>query len=244
VLRDTRFDHLAHGDELRRRLAVKNKHNALTASLHLLVRWFHFFVFALITMVAVELYQTIGVPAFALAGLLTLVFTVVYFTLVERAVIRIRPVKPLYCSIYEADFWGHERFWKLTSHQYMQAFNGTPFKTMVWRLLGVRIGRRVFDDGCSITERTLVSIGDGCTLNAGTIIQCHSQEDGAFKSDHATIGAGVTLGVNTLVHYGTTIGDQAQLAADTFLMKGEEVPPHARWGGNPAREDTAVARVL
>ncbi|MET7714443.1 Pls/PosA family non-ribosomal peptide synthetase [Streptomyces sp. NPDC005407] len=244
VLRDTRFDHLAHGDELRRRLAAKNRHNALTAGLHLVVRWFHFFVLALITMAAVELYQSIGVPAFALAGLLTLLFTVVYFTLVERAVTRIRPVKPLYCSIYEPDFWGHERFWKLTSHQYMQAFNGTPFKTMVWRLLGVRIGRRVFDDGCSITERTLVSIGDGCTLNAGTIIQCHSQEDGAFKSDRATIGAGVTLGVNAFVHYGTTLGDQAQLAADSFLMKGEEVPPHARWGGNPAREDTALARVL
>ena len=25
---------------------------------------------------------------------------------------------------------------------------GTPFKNLVWRLLGVRIGRRVFDDGC------------------------------------------------------------------------------------------------
>jgi hypothetical protein len=26
------------------------------------------------------------------------------------------------------------------------------------------------------------------------------------------------------------------LAPDSFLMKGEEVPPHTRWGGNPARE--------
>ncbi|MFI2352384.1 Pls/PosA family non-ribosomal peptide synthetase [Streptomyces sp. NPDC019443] len=241
VLRDTQFDHLAHGDELRRRLAAKNKHNAVTASLHLLARWFHFFVLALIAMAAVELYQTIGLLAFALAGLLTWIFTIVYFTLVERAVTRIHPVKPLYCSIYEPDFWAHERFWKLTSHQYMQAFNGTPFKTMVWRLLGVRIGRRVFDDGCSITERTLTSIGDGCTLNAGTVIQCHSQEDGAFKSDHAAIGAGVTLGVNAFVHYGTTIGDQAQLAADTFLMKGEEVTERARWAGNPATETGVVS---
>jgi hypothetical protein len=33
-----------------------------------------------------------------------------------------------------------------------------------------------------------------------------------------------------------TIGDGAVLAPDSFLMKGEEVPPHTRWGGNPARE--------
>jgi hypothetical protein len=32
------------------------------------------------------------------------------------------------------------------------------------------------------------------------------------------------------------MGEGAVLAADSFLMKGEEVPAGARWGGNPARE--------
>ncbi|MHB9855939.1 Pls/PosA family non-ribosomal peptide synthetase [Streptomyces krungchingensis] len=243
VMRDARFDHLAHGDELRRRLARKNRHNTVTASMHLLVRWFHFFVLTLITMTAVELYHSIGVASFVLASLLTWVFTIVYFTLVERIVIHVQPVKPLYCSIYDPDFWRHERFWKLSSHQYMHAFNGTPFKPLVWRLLGVRMGHRVFDDGCILTERTLVRIGDDCTLNLNAVIQCHSQEDGAFKCDRVSIGAGVTLGVNTLVHYGTTIGDRAWLDADTFLMKGEEVPPRARWEGNPAREAAAAGKL-
>ncbi|MEV6654709.1 Pls/PosA family non-ribosomal peptide synthetase [Streptomyces sp. NPDC051219] len=243
VMRDNKFAHLAEGDELRRRLAAKNKHNALTATLYLLMRWFHFFVVALIAMAAVHLYPTTGVPAIALASLPTLVFTVVFYALVERVVTSLQPVKPLYCSIYESSFWRHERFWKLTTHRYMQLFNGTPFKSVVWRLLGVRIGRRVFDDGLSLVERTLVAIGDGCTFNAGTIIQCHSQEDGAFKCDRATVGAGVTLGVGAFVHYGTTIGDHAQLAADSFLMKGEEVPAQAPWGGNPAREMQGRSRL-
>jgi len=87
-----------------------------------------------------------------------------------------------------------------------------------------------------LTERTLVTIGDDATLNAGSKVQCHSQEDGTFKSDRVTIGAGCTLGVGAFVHYGVTMGDGAVLAPDSFLMKGEEVPPHARWGGNPAVE--------
>ena len=89
-------------------------------------------------------------------------------------------------------------------------FVGTPFKNILSRLLGVRLGKRVFDDGCFIPERTLATIGDDCTLNAHSVIQCHSQEDGSI------IGA--------------------VLAPDSFLMKGEEIPQHARWGGNPARE--------
>ncbi|MCX4514764.1 phosphopantetheine-binding protein [Streptomyces sp. NBC_01619] len=235
VLRDSRLDHFGRGEELRRRLAAKNKHNALTAGLFLLTRWLHFFALALIAMVAVDLYHVFGAVVFALSGLLSLAFSVGYFALVEWASMGFRRLRPLYCSIYEPAFWAHERFWKLGAiHVYMQIFNGTPFKAMLWRLLGMRIGRRVFDDGCATAERTLVGIGDGCTLNAGTVIQCHSQEDGAFKSDHISIGANVTLGVGAFVHYGTTVGDHAQLGADSFLMKGEEVPAQARWSGNPA----------
>src|ERR1700754_4959656 len=120
-------------------------------------------------------------------------------------------------------------------------FDGTPFKGLVWRMLGVRIGRRVFDDGCLIAEKALVSIGDDTMLNAGSRIQCHSQEDGAFKSDYIRIGAGVTIGLNALVHYGVTIGDGAVLAADSFLMKGEEVSPRTYWGGNPAKRMREVS---
>ena len=98
------------------------------------------------------------------------------------------------------------------------------------------MGRRLFDDGCFMTERSFVTIGDHCTLNAGSVIQCHSQENDAFKSDRVRIGSGVTVGVNGFVHYGVRLGDGSVLEADSFLMKGENVPPRTRWGGNPALE--------
>jgi non-ribosomal peptide synthetase-like protein len=119
---------------------------------------------------------------------------------------------------------------------FLAAFAGTPFINMILRRVGVRIGRRVFNDGCGMTERSLVTVGDDCTLNEASTIQCHSQEDGTFKSDYSTLGSNVTLGTAAHVHYGVTIGDGAVLASDSFLMKGEEVPPYEHWGGNPAGE--------
>jgi acetyltransferase-like isoleucine patch superfamily enzyme len=177
-----------------------------------------------------------GVAAVALAGAGVMVFTVAYFVLVDLLFRRLQALRPQGCSIYDRAFWRHERFWKICPDTYLQPFNGTPFKTAIWRLLGVRIGRRVFDDGLSMTERTFATIGDGCTFNVGSVIQCHSQEDGGFKSDRTAIGAGCTLGVGAFVHYGVTMGDGAVLAADSFLMKGEEMPPLALWGGNPAKK--------
>ena len=57
-------------------------------------------------------------------------------------------------------------------------------RNLVSRLLGVRMGRMVFDDGCIVTERTLVEIGDEANLNEASIIQAHSLEEGVFKSEY------------------------------------------------------------
>ncbi|MEU6476897.1 Pls/PosA family non-ribosomal peptide synthetase [Streptomyces sp. NPDC047017] len=233
VERDTRFDHLRTGDELRRNLAAKNRYNLRSMTLHLLLRWLHTVLLTAFGLASVDLYGTLGHVVIGSYLALTLVLSAGYYALVERTLTRFRALRPRLCSIYEPYFWWHERLWKVPDH-YLGIFNGTPFKTLMWRLMGVRVGRGVFDDGCFITERTLATIGDGCTLNIGSKIQCHSQEDGTFKSDRTTLGAGVTLGTGAHVHYGVTLGDRAVLAPDSFLMKGEEVPPHAHWGGNPA----------
>ncbi|MDW4908845.1 Pls/PosA family non-ribosomal peptide synthetase [Streptomyces sp. ADMS] len=236
VERDSSFDHLREGDEFHRRLAAKNRYNLRTMGLFLFVRWLHSLLITVLGFAAVAVHGTHGIAAGALVGaslILGLVLTAGYYVLVERLMTRFRPLEPRLCSIYEPHFWWQERLWKVPA-AYLLVLSGTPFKNLAWRLLGVRIGRRVFDDGAVITERTLTTIGDDCTLGPRSTLQAHSQEDGTFKSDHIVVGAGVTIGTGALVHYGVSMGDGSQLAPDSFLMKGEDVPCRARWGGNPA----------
>ena len=310
VRSDHQFDHLTTKRRRRHRLRAKNRHNAATIGLHLLVRWLYLAGLALIALYVFggDVFGGDAVPGgprtdrvgaavtgalqAAVAGalrtgsgllrrtglrttglstarldtavpdalrttvlgttvadvlrtaaaiLLALAFTVGYFVLVERAVTGFRALKPRFCSIYQPLFWRHERFWKVPSIAYIQMFSGTPFKNVVWRLLGVKVGRRVFDDGCSIVERTLVRIGGEATLNTGSILQGHSLEDGTFKSGYITIGARSTVGTGAFIHYGVTLGEGAVLGADSFLMKGEHVPPGSWWQGNPAAAAPAPA---
>lgn len=235
VHRDHEFDHLRTGDEFRRRLAAKNKHNIVTICIFLLVRWFHLFLVMALALFTAGLYHRSGAGAGAVEEIATVLLSVGYFILVERAGAAFRVLSPRFCSIYDPYFWWHERFWKLNGGA-LGLVNGTPFKGVLWRLLGVRIGHRVFDDGCAMVEKTLVTLGSDCTLGAGSTIQCHSLEDGTFKSDHITLSAGCTIGAYAFVHYGVRMGEGAVLDADSFLMKGTHVAPHARWRGNPARE--------
>jgi len=237
VERDRTVERFADPAVRRAALRGKNRHNAVTAVLFLLVRWGHVVLLTLVTGLATYYDETVGAVALAAALVVDLVLTVGYYVSVERAFRRLRPMS---CTGYERPFWRHERYWKVPGAVYVQLFNGTPFKPLVWRALGVRIGRRVLDDGAWMTERTLVGIGDDCTLNHGSGLQSHSLEDGVFKSDHIVVAAGCTLGTAAFVHYGVTMGPGAVLAADAFLMKGEQVGAGEHWAGNPARVFTAA----
>jgi non-ribosomal peptide synthetase-like protein len=245
VERDARVNHPKGEAERLRRLRAKNLHNLQTIGFALLVRWGYLFGVGMLAFGAGGLYRRWGWVVLAAQTLLGVLFTTAYFVLVERAVAGFRPLRPQTCSIYEPYFWWHERYWKLVIPDALdRMFAGTPFKNVLSRLLGVRLGKRVFDDGCFLPERTLVTIGDDVTLNAGSVLQSHSQEDGAFKSDRITIGSGCTIGMGGFVHYGVTMNEDATLAADSFLMKGEDVPAHTRWGGNPAEQLTPWPSVL
>jgi non-ribosomal peptide synthetase-like protein len=238
VERDRRFEELWKPVERRRRLAAKTRHNVVTMALHLLV---YYVLLTGIVLIAIAPFGGAGASDVAGTGasiLLELALMLCVFVLAERAVTAFRPLQPRFCSILERDFWRHERFWKVAPTNYVRIFDGTPFKPLTWRALGVPVGRRVFDDGLAITERTLVRIGDDATFGMGSHLQSHTLEDGAFKSDVIEVGDRCTVGTGALVNYGTVIGDGAALEADAFLIKGSRMEPGSRWRGNPAMEVT------
>ena len=160
---------------------------------------------------------------------------------VERAVDGFRPLRPQFCSIYDPYFWWHERYWKLCRrHLSARLFNGTPFKNLIWRLLGVRIGSRVFDDGCCHRPSGPWSPSVTTARSTPAAPSSATPRRTAPSSPTASrIGAGCTLGVGAFVHYGVTMGDGAVLAADSFLMKGEEVP-RARTGAGTRPDDAGA----
>ncbi|HWN33775.1 MAG TPA: DapH/DapD/GlmU-related protein, partial [Pseudonocardia sp.] len=230
---DAELDLLNDPWQVRRRLAAKNRANAAGIGLVLLIRYAQFLANLLLGAIALNQYSRFGTLAIAAALVAALVFNPVYAAVIERAVRGFRPLTPRSCSIYDRYFWGHELLWKV----YIKPiFTGTPFNPAIWRLAGVRMGRRVFDDGAAIPEKTLTTIGDDTILNAGCVLQGHSLEDGLFKSGYTAVGAGCTVGINAFVHYGVSMGDGAVLDADSFLMKGAEVGAHEWWQGNPANQ--------
>ncbi len=201
----------------------------------LVSHWFVEFFALYVVSVTAAVFGATNVPAMTVAAGVVGSGAIGVFILVERASLGFGRLRPEIATVYDPAFWAVERHWKLSDTPLTALFAGTPMRNLITRLLGVKIGRKVFDDGCFLSERTLVEIGEGANLNQAAVIQAHSLEEGVFKSDYVRVGADCSVGPGAFVHYGVTMHENTCLDADSFLMKGEITPAHSHWRGNPAR---------
>lgn len=240
VARDRRFDHYKQPGVLEGRLRLKLRSNLSTLGLYMARCWAQTFVAVALASVALNAAPTeapVWFRAGVLAGVsfLSLASAGLLSILIERLVVLFYPVRPLYCSLYDRAFWNHERFWKLNYNLFLPLLDGTPLKPFILRLQGATIGRGLFDDGAGLTEPALTTVGDYVCLNQHVSLQCHSLEDGTFKSDRIEVGSHCSVGLRGFVHYGTRLEDDVRVEADSFLMKGSTAESGATWRGNPAR---------
>ena len=157
------------------------------------------------------------------------------FILIERASLGFRSLKPEIVTVYDPAFWRVERYWKLSDSPHTTLFNGTPMRNVIRACAASRSASGCSTTGASCRSARWSRSATRPTSTKSSIVQSHSLEEGVFKSDVVRIGAGASIGIGCLVHYGVTMGDDTHLDADSFLMKGEITPVGSRWRGNPAK---------
>jgi non-ribosomal peptide synthetase-like protein len=115
----------------------------------------------------------------------------------------------------------------------LEVLRGTPFLPWYLRLLGARIGRRVFIDSTGFLEFDLLAIGDRSILNKDCILQTHLFEDRVMKAAALRIGNDCEIGTQSIVLYDAEMKDEARLGSLSLLMKGEVLPAGKVWAGSP-----------
>ena len=117
----------------------------------------------------------------------------------------------------------------------LSRFEGTLMLAWYLRAMGMKIGKRaVLGAGfAQVVDPDMIHIGDGATINA--MYQAHTFEDRVLKIDHVRVQRGATLGPNTVPLYGVEVGEYAQVAAHSVIMKRERLLPGRRYEGAPIR---------
>src|SRR5262249_6702230 len=139
------------------RLQAKNRYNLATATLYLLHNCVLFFVASLCWVGAILYYPRYGLGSVFAAAAVNFCATILWMWFVEKATLKFGSLSPKIVPVLDPYFWFHERVWKLTGLWFIApAFAGTPFKNVFTRLQGVRLGKKVFDDGAYFDEYTLI----------------------------------------------------------------------------------------
>jgi non-ribosomal peptide synthetase-like protein len=114
-------------------------------------------------------------------------------------------------------------------------FLGTPYAPCFFRLMGSKIGKKVFMDTTEITEFDLVHIEDNVCLNQLATIQTHLFEDRVMKMSDLYIKKNCSLGAMSVVLYDSVMEENSSIDALSLVMKGESIPSNTKWAGSPAK---------
>ncbi|MDO5634942.1 MAG: amino acid adenylation domain-containing protein [Micrococcus sp.] len=116
---------------------------------------------------------------------------------------------------------------------FARAAAGTP--AMVWflRAMGARIGHGAWVESYWLPEADLVTLGDGATVNRGCVVQTHLFHDRVMSLDTVELGAGATLGPNSVILPAARLAEASTVGAGSLVMRGEELPRATWWLGNP-----------
>ena len=103
------------------------------------------------------------------------------------------------------------------------------------RLMGAKIGRRVWCETWWLPEFDLITIGDGASINRGSVLQTHLFHDRIMRIEEVHMGDHSTLGPNSVVLPGSRVQEYATVGSCSLVMRSEDVPIASRWAGNPIR---------
>ncbi|MEO6903481.1 MAG: Pls/PosA family non-ribosomal peptide synthetase [Bacteroidia bacterium] len=112
---------------------------------------------------------------------------------------------------------------------------GTPYAPCFFRLMGSKIGKRVYMETTEITEFDLVHIEDHVCLNQLATIQTHLFEDRVMKMSDLYIKKNASVGVMSVILYDSTMEENSAIGALSLVMKGETIPAGTVWAGSPAQ---------
>ncbi|ROZ98528.1 Pls/PosA family non-ribosomal peptide synthetase [Gordonia sp. OPL2] len=116
---------------------------------------------------------------------------------------------------------------------FANAATGTPILNLWLRMLGAHIGKGVWCETYWLPEADLVTLGDGATVQRGCVVQTHLFHDRVMAIDRVVLEAGSTLGPHCVALPASGLGESATVGPASLVMRGDVVPAHTRWQGNP-----------
>lgn len=120
-------------------------------------------------------------------------------------------------------------------------FRASPVWTAYHRWNGARLGRGVYINSLAVVDDNLLEFGDHVVIGHGVHLSGHTVENGVVKTGHVRLGAGVTVGMESVIGIGVDIGAGTQIGALSVVPKHQRLEGGAVFAGTPVHRLDAPA---
>lgn len=132
-----------------------------------------------------------------------------------------RRIETIYSIIFPG-FKKYQFYLNFTLARIAEKIDYSPIKVLIYRLIGMKIGRGVFISADVILDPhfpELIRIGDYAILGWGAKLFTHEYYDDTYRMGRITIGRGAQVGAYSVVRGGVDIGEMAETSPFSVIYK-------------------------
>ncbi len=184
--------------------------------------WYYY---PLLGLAIVVCYFTYGAALILIAPLLNLVLGG-----------RLKPIKAPAVSFKSIPWYVHAALTLIVRYTILEIITPTPYQQLYYRLMGMKIGRKVWINSAAIADPSLISLEDNVTIGGSASLMAHYAQGGNLVIEPVRICQGATIGMRAIIMGGVEVGARAKVLAGSFVLPNTKIPPGETWGGIPARK--------
>ena len=117
---------------------------------------------------------------------------------------------------------------------FLEVITPTPLSNLFFKLMGMKLGEKVYNNTSYITDANLIEIGNNVTIGGSATIIAHYSQRGVVIINPVKISSKVTIGLRAIVFGGVEIGEGATLMPNSVVLPKTKIPAGEVWGGVPA----------
>ncbi len=121
----------------------------------------------------------------------------------------------------------------------------TFFSNLFFRIIGCKMGKRVFLNTWTLNDAYLIELGDDVTVGGGAELSCHIYEKGRLILDRIRIGEGSLIGANCYISPGVVVGSRCLIGLGSVIRRGKKIPDGTTYtslAGLPARQMAGIEK--
>ncbi|MCM2322352.1 MAG: hypothetical protein NDJ90_03725 [Oligoflexia bacterium] len=150
--------------------------------------------------------------------------------------VRPRAFRGPYHSLETVRWYIHNGLTYLVRYSFLEFITPTPFNTLFYRLMGMKVGKGVQINSSHISDPGLIELGDHVTIGGSAVVIAHYAVGGLLVIAPTRIGRGATIGLRATIMGGVEIGEKAKVLPNSAVLPNTKIPPGETWGGVPARK--------